>query len=86
MSEPPKPGRKHRDKQLKVRIDDELNDAALKKAQSVGWSLGSVVRALLRSWVEDRSEGPTAEEVGRESVAAEKRPRKPKTPATKKRK
>lgn len=73
-----KPEKKHRDKQLQVRIDDELHDAALEKAQGFGWSLGSVVRALLRSWVENRSEGPTATEVGRESVPADKRPRKSK--------
>jgi hypothetical protein len=70
------PEKTHRDKQLQVRIDDELHDAALGKAQGFGWSLGAVVRALLRSWVEGNSEGPTAEEVGRESVPAEKRPRK----------
>lgn len=70
---PPKKG-----KGLYVRIDDELLNAASQKAESRGWSLGAVIRALLAYWIDEELLSP--EDVGKHSRHAAKpgRPRKPK--------
>ncbi|MCC6187648.1 MAG: hypothetical protein IT318_01330 [Anaerolineales bacterium] len=44
----------HRDKQLNVRIDRDLYDAAMDRAAEFG--LGAVVRALLRAYVAGKVE------------------------------
>jgi len=47
----PEPGKKGR--RVDVRIDPNLYDEAARKAESRGWSLSSVIRALLALWVQE---------------------------------
>ena len=53
---PRKPPNTHRDKQLNVRIDRDLYDAAMDRSGDFG--LGVVVRALLRAYVAGEVELP----------------------------
>lgn len=69
---PEKPPRK-KGQRLEIRLDDELAQAAQKKADAHGWTLSSVVRALLGLWVEEGVISP--DDVGRQVKRA---PRKPK--------
>ena len=48
---PDSPSRK--DTKVEARIPEELRDRVEKKARSRGWSLASVIRALLELWAEE---------------------------------
>jgi len=81
MQPPPKPDKpvKHKAGELKIRTDMETIKAARTKAKKMGWSLSSVVRALLRLWVQE--DVISAEDVGEASERAPYKPRKPKPKA-----
>jgi hypothetical protein len=70
-SKKPKP---HKDEMLKARIDPELHEQAQKKAKDMGWSLGSVVRALLRLWVQE--DVVSSKDIGEEAGRAPKQSKK----------
>jgi uncharacterized membrane-anchored protein YjiN (DUF445 family) len=42
--------RAKKDKELRVRIDDDLDQAAREYAEKAGHPLGAIVRAILRDW------------------------------------
>lgn len=74
---PEKPRKRRKDDMMRTRIDPELHEAAKKKAQDYGWSFGSVVRALLRLWVQE--DVISAKDVGNESERAPKTRKKRQT-------
>ncbi len=78
MQPPSKPEKpvKHKDGELKIRTDLETINAARKKAKKMGWSLSSVVRALLRLWVTE--DVISSDDVGEASERAAYKTRKPK--------
>jgi len=72
---PPPPGApKRKDERLEIRIDSELAERAKRKAEERGWSLGSVMRALLNLWTDEDVISP--EDVGRQIKRAKKRSKK----------
>ena len=42
-----------KEESLRVRIDSDTMQQSKEKAARMGWSLGSVVRALLKLWIEE---------------------------------
>jgi hypothetical protein len=64
----------HKDDVVRARIDPELHRQAKEKAENYGWSLGSVIRALLRLWVQE--DVVKSNDVGEESERAPKVPKK----------
>ena len=42
-----------KEEKIEVRVDADLAEKAREKAESRGWSLSSVVRALLALWVDE---------------------------------
>ena len=75
LDTPPEPKRPARRKseRVEIRLDDELAQAAKEKAEAHGWSLSSVIRALLGLWAEEDVISP--DDVGRHMKRA---PRKKK--------
>ena len=73
---PPEPDRpaKRKSERIEIRLDDDLAEIARKKAESSGWSLSSVIRALLGLWAEENVIAP--EDVGRHMKRV--KPKKPK--------
>jgi hypothetical protein len=65
---------REKDERLGVRLDPELARLVKDKAKSRGWSLGSVIRALLRLWSEE--DVVSAEDVGQESERSPRRGKK----------
>ena len=57
-------------------MDEDLALQAEQKAKQMGWSLGSVVRALLRLWVQE--DVISSKDVGSESTPAPKKQRRKK--------
>ena len=62
--------------ELKIRTDLDTIKQAKAKAKKYGWSLSSVVRALLRLWVSE--DVISSDDVGEASERAPYKPRKPK--------
>ena len=56
------------------RLDPDLKRRVEEKAQTRGWSVGAVLRALLRTWLEEDIVDAT--EVGSENLRAPKKQRK----------
>jgi Arc/MetJ family transcription regulator len=78
---PDKPIAPPKEVKLQVRIDDDLYQAAMQKAEGLG-GLSAVVRALIRAWVAHRS--PSDADVLAERVpAAYRRARKPRRKSAK---
>ena len=65
-----------KDEELKFRVDPELRKLAEAKADTHGWSLSSVMRALLRLWVQE--DVVSAADVGAEKKRTPRKPRKKK--------
>lgn len=74
----------HKDVQLKTMLPEDLHKQASQKARRFGWSLSAVVRYFLDEWTQGKTEGPSAEDIGRHSGSAPKRPRKTKAKAKRK--
>jgi hypothetical protein len=73
--EPPRKPPSHQDERFDTRIDPELLRQAKDKARGRGWSLGAVIRALLRLWVSE--DVIDANDVGQETTRAPRRQRRP---------
>ena len=69
-------GPKKKTKKVLVPLDEDLERRAKEKARSHGWSLTSVIRALLGLWVDENVIDPS--DVGRAAQSA-KRGRKKKS-------
>lgn len=89
MQPPNKPeparGKPPKEGELKVRADLDTIKQAKEKADRMGWSLSSVVRALLRLWISE--DVISSSDVGAEKERAPRRgkkKRKPAAPAKKK--
>jgi len=63
-----------KDEELKFRVDPELRRQAEEKANTHGWSLSSVMRALLRLWVQE--DVVSAADVGAEKKRTPRKSRK----------
>lgn len=59
---------------IKLRVDPELKQQIEAKAESRGWSIGAVARALFRLWIDEDVISP--EDVGEEQKRPPKKPRK----------
>ncbi len=70
----PKP--KARGKKLEVRIDQELYDDAQAYAEENNISVGALVRALLRFWVDRRDPRPLPPGIAEEMAKSEYKNRK----------
>ena len=66
----------HKAVRKEVLLDEELANQAEEKAQRMGWSFGSVARALFRLWVQE--DVITSADVGAESEVAPKKKRRKK--------
>ena len=73
---------KRKGSNLVVRLDPELKKAAQKRAKERGWRLSSVMRALLRAWIDE--DMISAADVGAEDrqVSTHKRKRRKKKKRT----
>ena len=70
MPPEPKPEEANKEKRVEIRLDAELERRAREKAESRGWTLSSVIRALLGTWVDEDMVDPA--DVGK---AAKRAPR-----------
>ena len=71
-----KPTKPSKDEKIEVRIDPELAKQAREKAEAHGWSLSSVIRALLALWVEE--DVVHSKEVGKQNTRAPRSKKKAK--------
>lgn len=68
---PPPEAPKRKDERMEIRIDAELAARARQKAEARGWTLGSVMRALLSLWTDE--DVVSAEDVGQQIKRVKKR-------------
>lgn len=54
-----KPTRPAKENRVEVRFDPELGERARQKAESRGWTLSAVIRALVNLWVDEDIVDPT---------------------------
>ena len=76
MTTPPNEEPPHKGVRKEFLMDEDLARQAEQKAKQMGWSLGSVVRALLRLWVQE--DVISSKDVGSESTPAPKKSRRKK--------
>ena len=74
MADQKPPDRK--EAKVEARIPMELKEKVEKKATERGWSLASVIRALLEAWVDEDMVDP--KDVGRANQRAKRTKKKPK--------
>jgi len=61
---------KRKDSKVEARVPDELKEKAEDKARSRGWTLASVIRALLEFWTQEDVVDPS--DIGRAADRAPK--------------
>jgi len=66
---------KRKEERIELRVDPELAERARQKAEKYGWSISSVIRALLSLWTDE--DVISSQDVGRHAKRA-KKPRKKK--------